>query len=34
MSTVTELALFKDCVENPLINKNLDDYNLEKIPDP
>ena len=34
MSTVTELALFKECVENPIITKNFDDLNLERIPDP
>lgn len=34
MSTITELALFKSCVENPLAISKLEDLNLDKITDP
>lgn len=34
MSTVTELALFKSCVENPKHITFIDDLNLEKISNP
>jgi len=34
MSTVTELALFKQCVENPKHITFIDDLNLEKISNP
>lgn len=34
MSIVTELALFKACVENPIIIKSLSCLNLDSIPDP
>lgn len=34
MATVTELALFKKCVECPLTIKNFEDFNLDRIPDP
>ena len=34
MSTVTELSLFKQCVEKPSFISSLGDLNLDKIPDP
>jgi hypothetical protein len=34
MSTVTELALFKQCVENPKHITFIDDLNLDKISNP
>ena len=34
MSTVTELSLFKQCVEKPSFITCLGDLNLDKIPDP
>ena len=34
MSIVTELALFKACVESPIIIKPLSCLNLDNIPDP
>ena len=34
MATITELALFKECVENPKFINKLEDLNLDKISDP
>lgn len=34
MSTVTELALFKDCVERPKHITFVEDLNLDRIPNP
>ena len=34
MATITELALFKACVESPQYIQNLSDLNLERIGDP
>ena len=34
MSTVTELALFKSCVESPQYIKHLNELNMDKISDP
>lgn len=34
MASLTEITLFKSCVENPLVLKNLGDLNMEKISNP
>ena len=34
MATITELALFKECVENPKHIQRLEELNLDKISDP
>ena len=34
MATMTELALFRECVENPQHLTKITDLNLEKISDP
>ena len=34
MATITELALFKECVENPRFLQRLEELNLDKISDP
>ena len=34
MSTVTELALFKQCIEDPKYLTFIDDLTLDKIPNP
>jgi len=34
MATLTEIALFKACVENPQYLKKPDDLNLDRISDP
>ena len=34
MSTVTELALFKSCVESPQYIKHLNELNMDRISDP
>lgn len=34
MSTVTELSLFKECVEKPQFITSMDDLDLNKIQDP
>ena len=34
MATITELALFKECVENPKHIMKLEELNLDRISDP
>ena len=34
MATITELALFKECVENPKHLQRLEELNLDRISDP
>ncbi len=34
MTTVTEFALFKLCVENPQFLTDIDDLNMDKVNDP
>jgi hypothetical protein len=34
MATVTELALFKACVESPQYIKHLNELNMDRISDP
>lgn len=34
MATITELALFKQCVENPKFIQKLEELNLDRMSDP
>lgn len=34
MATITELALFKECVENPQFIQKLEELNMDRVNDP